>query len=443
MHYDILIKNCKVLVGKEDWSFMEHACLGLSGNRIAYVGSVEDLPPSSCEKEIDGTGFCAMPGLVNGHAHNGMTLFRGLADDLPLMTWLTEHIFPAEARLVDEEMVYWCTKLACAELLLSGTTTVADGYYCMDGACRAYDESGMRAVAAHGVIDFPAPGVPDPGLKITVVDEFIGRWLAHPRITPAVFAHSPYTCSPETLKEARQLARKHGVRFFIHVAETEGEASLLPVSDLSPMAYLESLGILDAQVTLVHGVWLSPADLDIVARCNCSIVTCPRSNMQLGAGIPPVEMMLEKNIRVGLGTDGAASNNSLDLFGEMDSCAKLAKVRSLDPEHGRAGAVLHMGTGGGAACIGLAGLGTLEQGALADIVLLDSGMVNLTPMYSPDLLVYSGQGSNVHTVIVDGKLVVEAHRLLSMDVDEIMNRVQGLAQRVKEQGELGRGNETV
>ena len=436
MHYDILIKDCRALLHNKDWLLAEHHCLGITGNRIGYSGSLADLPQCSCDTIIAGKGFLVMPGLVNGHAHNGMTLFRGMADDLPLMTWLNEHIFPAESVFVDEEMVYQCTRLACAELLLSGTTSVADAYYCMDGACRAYDESGLRAVAGHGIIDFPAPGVPDPTLKIDVVEQFIKKWRGHPHITPAVFAHSPYTCCAETLQNARRLARKYEVPFFIHVAETQVEQSLLPVDGLSPVAYLESLDILDEQVTLVHGVWMSGLDIEIIKKHNCKVVSCPRSNMQLGSGIAPVELLLQQKISVGLGTDGAASNNSLDLFDEMDACAKLAKVKSLDSTHGKGRDVLRMATCMGAECLGLQEVGTLAEGNLADLILLDCNTPNLTPMYSSDLLVYGAKGWNVHTVIVDGKLVVDNRQLLSMDVNEIMKQVQKLVTRVKDQGEM-------
>lgn len=429
MHYDILINDCQVLLYDGGWFFAER-CIAIVGNRIAYVGSLADLPACTCDKEINDAGRRVMPGLVNGHAHNGMTLFRGMADDLPLLTWLNEHIFPAEAKFVNEEMVYWCTKLACAELLLSGTTTVADAYYHMDGACRAYAESGMRAVAGHGIIDFPAPGVPDQARKIDVVDGFIQRWSGHPRITPAVFAHSPYTCSAETIKQARALAKQHDVPFFIHLAETRGEAELLPVSGLSPVAYLDSLGVLDAQVTLVHGVWLSETDIDILARQKCRLVTCPRSNMQLGSGMAPVQKLLDNNIPLGLGTDGPASNNSLDLFAEMACCAKLAKVRSLDPEQGKGADVLRMATRMGGECLGLPDVGLIEVGALADLLIVDGHAPNLTPMYSPDLLVYGCNGDNVQTVIVDGKVVVEDRVVQTMDVDEVMTRVRSLARTV-------------
>ena len=431
MHYDILIKDCRALLLDGDWFFKDRVSIGVVAGRIVFVGSTDDLPGYTCHRELAGTGLCAMPGLVNGHAHNGMTLFRGMADDLALMDWLTDHIFPAEAQFVSDEMVYWCTKLACAELLLSGTTTVADAYYYMDCACRAYDESGIRAVAGHAVIDFPAPGVPDPARKITVVDEFIDRWQGHRRITPAVFAHSPYTCNAKTLQDAKALAARKQVPFFIHLAETKGEAGLLPVSGMSPVAYLDSLAVLDEQVTLVHGVWLSKDDIELIGARKSRVISCPRSNMQLGSGMAPVADLLAQGVAVGLGTDGPASNNSLDLFAEMDACAKLAKVRSLDPVHGKGAEMLHMATDMGASCLGLDDLGLLQKGYRADLILVDANSPNLTPMYSPELLVYSGRGSNVHTVIVDGTLLVEDRNLLCMDVYEVMAKVQELAVAVQ------------
>jgi 5-methylthioadenosine/S-adenosylhomocysteine deaminase len=431
MHYDILIKDCRALLDDGHWFLKDRVSIGVVAGRIVFVGSTDDLPEYTCNQELAGIGLCAMPGLVNGHAHNGMTLFRGMADDLTLMDWLTDHIFPAEAQFVSEEMVYWCTKLACAELLLSGTTTVADAYYYMDGACRAYDESGIRAVAGHGIIDFPAPGVPDPARKIAVVDEFIERWQGQRRITPAVFAHSPYTCNAETLKDARALAARKQVPFFIHLAETKGEVDLLPVSGMSPVAYLDSLGILDEQVTLVHGVWFSQDDIELIGKRKSNVISCPRSNMQLGSGMAPVSDLLAENVSVGLGTDGAASNNSLDLFAEMDGCAKLAKVRSLDPVQGKGSEILHMATDMGAACLGLSKIGLIQEGYRADLILVDLNSPNLTPMYSPDLLVYSCRGTNVHTVIIDGELLVQAGNVLTMNVIEVMAKVQELASAVQ------------
>ena len=429
-YYDIFIKDCRVLEEDGSGFRLVPGSIAIRNRRLAAMGSGLSETDFQAAEIIAGAGLIAMPGLINCHVHGAMTLFRGLADDLPLMTWLEQHIFPAEARFVSEEMVYWCTKLAAAEMLLSGTTTAADAYFHMAGATRAYAESGMRAILGQGVVDFPAPGVPDPGKNIEAAARFIDTFPASSLLQPALFAHSPYTCSAETLVAARQLARHRQVPFFIHLAESQGEQALIGTGDMSPAAYLDSLDILDDGVVVIHGVWLTEADLDLLARRGCRLVTCPESNMKLAAGVAPVAAMLARNITVGLGTDGCASNNDLDLFGEMGSCARLAKVHALRPEVLPAHEVLAMATSRGAACLGLAEVGRLAQGMKADLVLVNSRSPRLTPLYGPDLLVYGARGGDVDTVIVDGRLVVRHGELLSMDVAEIMTEVRGLATSV-------------
>ncbi len=430
-HYDIFIKDCRILQPAEAGYSLRPGSIAIGNGLLVSIGPFEGGSEIKASRTIDGKGLVAMPGLVNCHVHGAMTLFRGLADDLPLMTWLEEHIFPAEARFVTEEMVYWCTKLAAAEMLLSGTTTVADAYFYMDAASRAYRESGMRAVLGHGIVDFPAPGVPDPAKNIDTVAQFIDGFPNSSYLQPAVFAHSPYTCGADTLVGARQLARDRQVPFFIHLAETQVEKALVGVGELSPVAYLDSLGVLDPGVIAVHCVWLSEADLDILASRGCGVVTCPQSNMKLASGVAPVSAMLARNIKVGLGTDGCASNNDLDLFGEMDSCTKLAKVHTLQPEILPAHDVLAMATSMGASCLGFSDIGSLEEGMKADLILVNGRSPRLTPLFSPDLLVYGARGGDVDTVIVDGRIVVDQGELLTMDVKEIMKRVRAMAQELK------------
>ncbi len=428
--YDIFIKDCRILQPAEDGFVLMPGSIGIRDGRLARVSSEEVKFEIKTDRFIDVQGLVAMPGLVNCHVHGAMTLFRGLADDLPLMTWLEEHIFPAEGQFVNDDMVYWCTKLAAAEMLLSGTTTVADAYFFMDAAGRAYQESGMRAILGHGIVDFPAPSVPDPTKNIEAVADFIDRFPTTSRLQPAVFAHSPYTCSAETLVKARQLAKDKKAPFFIHLAETQAEQGMIGAGDQSPVAYLDSLGILDFGVIAIHAVWLSEADMDILADRGCRVVTCPESNMKLASGVAPVPAMLSRNITMGLGTDGCASNNDLDLFGEMDSCAKLAKVHNLQPELLPARDILTMATSMGAACLGLSEIGSLEVGMKADLILVNSQTPRLTPLFSPDLLVYGARGGDVETVIVDGELVVEKGKLLSMDIEEIMTKVREMAVQV-------------
>ncbi len=428
--YDIFIKDCRILQPAGDGYLLEAGSIAIRNGRLVTVARGASGSKINAKRVIEGAGLVAMPGLVNCHVHGAMTLFRGLADDLPLLTWLEGHIFPAEARLVTEEMVYWCTKLAAAEMLLSGTTTAADAYFYMDAAARAYRESGMRAILGQAVVDFPVPGVPDPAKNIEAVADFIGRFPNSALLQPAVFAHSPYTCNGSTLVKARELARGKQLPFFIHLAETKGEQAMVGAGDISPVAYLDSLGILDPGVIAVHCVWLSEADMDILARRGCRLVTCPESNMKLASGVAPVPAMLARNIMVGLGTDGCASNNDLDLFGEMDSCAKLAKVHSLQPAILPAHDVLRMATSMGAACLGIEDVGTLEEGMKADLILINSRSPRLTPLFSPDLLVYGARGADVDTVIVDGRVVVDHGELLTMDVKEIMTKVRTMAGKI-------------
>jgi 5-methylthioadenosine/S-adenosylhomocysteine deaminase len=363
-----------------------------------------------------------------------MTLFRGLADDLPLRTWLQEHIFPAEASFVSPEMVYWCTRLAAAEMIMSGTTTVADGYFFEDQAARALKESGLRAVVAQGVIDFPAPGVPDPSANLQSPAALIKAWHGDRLISPAIFCHSAYTCSPETIIGAKQLARESGVLLFIHLAETAWEVEELQRRyGLSPMRHLHRLGILDEETVCVHSVWLDTEEIKLLNDRGTGVITCPESNMKLASGAAPVARMLAAGIPVGLGTDGCASNNDLDLFGEMQSAALLHKLISQDPTLLPAPQVVRMATAGGARVLGLQhGIGELLPGKKADLILVDLQKPHLTPRYDLDsLLTYAAEGSDVKSTIIDGVLVMEERRLLTIDLEETMGRVNSLADQVR------------
>jgi 5-methylthioadenosine/S-adenosylhomocysteine deaminase len=316
-------------------------------------------------------------------------------------------------------------------MILSGTTTVADGYFLEDNAAQAFSDCGMRAVAAQGVIDFPAPGVPDPGLNVTAAAEFIERWQGKSSlITPAVFCHSPYTCSPETLKRAKELTRRTKTKLFVHLAETRNEVEQIQVQQgTTPVRYLEGLGLLDMDTVCVHCVWLEPEEIEILARSGAKVSTCPQSNMKLGSGIAPLKEMLDARIPVGLGTDGPASNNTLDMFSEMDMCAKLHKVKDLDPTVLPAAAVMKMATIGGAGVLGLEKeIGTLEPGKKADIILIDCRKPHMQPFYNPGLLVYAANGGDVTTAIIDGKIVMLNRKILTFDVDETMIAVRKMAE---------------
>ena len=332
---------------------------------VTYAGPAEGAPKPPQAEVVQADGGLIMPGLVNAHCHGAMVLFRGLADDLPLHVWLEEHMFPAEARWVSEEMVELCCRLAAAEMLLSGTTTVGDSYFCLDGAAKAYSQAGLRAVLYHGLIDFPAPGVPDPANNLATCRRFVERWKeASPLLTTGIFAHSTYTCSEKTLRGAAELAAELGCRWHTHLAETSEEVeNSMEVNGVSPVAYLEKLGLLERLDTAVHGVWLQPGEMELLARRKVAVAACPGSNSKLGSGWSDVPDLLAAGCAVGLGTDGAASNNNLDLLGEIGLAARLAKVKTKDPAALPAEAALDLALSGGAACLGLKGVvGRLAPG---------------------------------------------------------------------------------
>jgi 5-methylthioadenosine/S-adenosylhomocysteine deaminase len=434
MKSDILITNSTILpLAASLPELIPQGYVSIRNGRIAALGSMTDLADPGADIVIDGSGHLVMPGLVNTHTHAPMSLFRGMADDLPLMTWLHDHIFPAEARSVNPEMAYWCTKLAAAEMILSGTTTVADGYFLEDNVAEAFSDCSIRAVAAQGLIDFPAPGVPDPGRNVAAAAEFIEHWQGKTSlITPAVFCHSPYTCSPATLKRAKELARRKNIKFFVHLAETRNEVEQIEEQHgTTPVRYLEKLGILDRDTICVHCVWLEQEEIEILARTGTKVSTCPQSNMKLGSGIAPLKEMLDAGISVGLGTDGCASNNRLDMFFEMDLCAKLHKVKALEPTALPAVTVLQMATIGGAGVLGLEKeIGSLEPGKKADIILIDCRQPHLQPFYNKGLLVYSANGGDVATAIIDGKIVMRDRKILAFDVEEVMTKVRVLAENL-------------
>jgi 5-methylthioadenosine/S-adenosylhomocysteine deaminase len=274
-----------------------------------------------------------MPGLVNAHGHTAMTLFRGFADDLPLKEWLFTKIFPAESAFLNPDSVYWGALLGCLEMIASGTTTISDGYFYQDATAKAFQRAGLRALVAQGVIDFPAPGVPDPGENLAVGRRFIERWLhASDRIRPGLFCHSLSTCSEKTLRAAMRISREFSLPLQIHLSETKAEVDeVFSRTGARPAFYLDNLGLLSEDLIAVHGVHLQDEEVDLISRGGTGIVHCPESNMKLASGVAGTSRMIEMGVILGLGTDGAASNNDLDLFREMDTAAKLGKVYTLNP----------------------------------------------------------------------------------------------------------------
>lgn len=436
MRYDTLIHNGHIITVNAAFEIVESGILGIDDGLIAYVGiETPENPVPEADNVIDANGGIIMPGLVNTHTHLPMTLFRGYADDIALDSWLNEHIFPAEAKYIRPETVCWSTLLACCEMLLSGTTTCCDGYFFEDHVAAALQKSLMRGVLGQGIIDFPAPGVPDPEKNVAEAIRFVNKWKGKSSlIRPSLFCHSPYTCSEKTLVKAKDAASDAGVIFQIHVAETKRERDDCQQNHgLTPVQYLEKLGLLDSETLLIHAVWVDDADLEIISKKGANISHVPASNMKLGSGIAPVPKMLGAGTIPGIGTDSCASNNTLDLFSAMGLCARLHKVSTLDPTATDAETVLKMATICGAKSIGLGDItGSLELGKSADIIIIDIKEPHLTPMYSPGShLVYAVNGADVKDVLVAGNHVVKNRQITTLDVDEIMEQVNLTSYQIK------------
>ncbi len=436
---DLMLTHALVVTVNPNFDIVENGYVAVSGGRIASVGAMTDAGrPETAASVIDAAGGIVMPGLVNAHTHLPMTLFRGLADDLPLDVWLNAHMFPAEARHIRPESAGLAALLACAEMLRNGVTTCCDGYFHEDAVAQAVRSAGIRGVLGQGVIDFPAPGVPDPSENIATAAAYVRAWQGQsPRITPSVFCHAPYTCSAETLVRAKQTAVELGVLFQIHAAETRTEReNCLAAHGESPVAYLSGLGVLDKDTLVVHAVWLDTADIEILARSESGVVHCPQSNMKLAAGVAPVPAMRREGIPVGLGTDGAASNNDLDLLAEAATAALLHKVHTLDPTAVDAATAVRMATIEGARAIGLGDvIGSIEPGKAADLIVIDTRAPHLVPLYHPaSHLVYAARGSDVRHVVIDGEIRVRDRRLTGFDLDAVMADVAGLAETIRKDG---------
>ena len=352
---DILVLNGLVLTLDSDSRRYDPGGIAVSAGRVEAVGPSGLIEAGfDAARVIDASGCVVLPGLVNSHTHAAMTLFRGLADDLPLMDWLQKYIFPAEARLT-ADLVYWGTMLACAEMILSGTTTFCDMYLFEHKTAEAAKRAGMRALVGEVLYDFPSPSYGPVANAIPHTESLIQRWRGDPLIRIAVEPHALYTCSPELLKKCRETAAENEVPLIIHLSENEAEVShVLQKFGRRPVSHLANLGLLGLDLIADHCVALDANDSRLLAENGVKVVHNPESNMKLASGIAPVPHLLDLGVTVALGTDGCASNNNLDMFGEMDTCAKLHKAATLDPTVTPAGTVLRMATQNGADALGWA-----------------------------------------------------------------------------------------
>ena len=431
----LLIDGGTVVVMDDAGTVLEGGAVLVEGDRIAAL-----LEPGATRPEgasvIDATGHIVIPGLINTHGHAAMSLLRGLADDLPLLTWLNDYIFPAEAALVAPDFVYWGTLLSSVEMLKGGTTTFADMYFFRDERARATIDAGIRTVTGPTVIGFPAPDYATPGESLADAAEFMERYEDHPTVVPAVAAHALYTTPLADVEAAFRLAERYDAPFQIHAAEDPSEdATARELTGMGVVEALGSIGALRPGTVLAHSIYVSDEDIARIAAGGAGIAHNPQSNMKLGfARTAPVVAALAAGIPVGLGTDGPATNNDLDLFDEMDAAAKVQKFMLGDAAALPAETVFRMATMGGARVLNLHDeIGSLEPGKRADIVLVDMQRAGLTPRYGVySHLVYAVRGSDVRTVIVNGRLVVRDREILTVDEAEVMERARAFGDRVRE-----------
>jgi 5-methylthioadenosine/S-adenosylhomocysteine deaminase len=409
--------------------------VAIEGRDIVAVDTAEAIAARYRGRDtIDASGSVVMPGLINTHTHAPMVLFRGLADDLALMDWLQKYIFPAEAKTVSPEFVRAGTRLAALEMIESGTTTYTDMYYFEDEIARATKAAGLRGVLGETIIQFPVADAKTPADSLALAERFAREFANDDLITPAVAPHAMYTLDADTLKACRALADRLNIPVVIHLAETADEVKTSQEKyKASPTAFLESLNFWGPRTIAAHGVHLTPDDIAILAKRHVGVSHNPESNMKLASGIAPVEALRKAGVAVGLGTDGAASNNDLDMFEAMRQTAFLHKLVAGDPRAIPAPVALEMATIDGARVLGMEKtLGSLEPGKRADLLVVSMASARQTPMYDPvSHLVYVTRGDDVRTTIVNGRVLMRDRKVLTLDSRQVLADARAMADKVR------------
>lgn len=432
---DLIIRGGTVVTMDGSSRVIDDGAVAITQDRIVAVGTSSEVSARyRATRTINAAGKIVMPGLINTHTHVPMVLFRGIADDLVLMEWLQKYIFPAEAKNVDEQFVRWGTKLGCLEMIQGGTTTYVDMYYFEDAVADETARAGMRAVLGQTLLDFPAPDNKTWDAGMLFVEKFAQKWKGNSLITPAIAPHAPYTVSTEHLKQAHSFSERTGLPLVIHIAEDQAEVKTIQERyGASSVAYLDRIGLLDERVIAAHVVWPTEEDVKTLASRRVGVAHCPQSNMKLAAGAAPVPKMLGAGVAVGLGTDGAASNNDLNMWEEIDTAAKLHKLVSKDPTVINAREALEMATIRGARAIHLdKQIGSLEAGKLADLILVDVTSSHQTPLYNVySQLAYATKASDVETVIINGRVVMRNRRVLTVDEPSVRAKAIEYRDRIR------------
>jgi 5-methylthioadenosine/S-adenosylhomocysteine deaminase len=433
---DLIVTHGIVVTMNGVRTLYQDGSVAIRGDSIVAVGPRAEVEAQyKARQTIDAHGGLILPGFINGHTHVPMTLFRGLHDDVTLNDWLYKYIFPAEAKNVNEEFVRWGTRLAAAEQIRAGVTTFADMYYFEDAVAEETKAAGMRGLLGETFIDFPAPDNKSEAEMLAYTEKFLKKWQGDPLIHAAPAPHSIYTCSRKTLEDAAALARKYHAPILIHVSEMKKEwEDSLKQNGMSPVQYLEKIGVLGPDIVAAHCIFVDEADRKLLADRHVGCVHNPSSNMMIASGVSPVPELRAAGVAVGLGTDGpAGSNNDLDLMEEIDLAAKLAKITKMDPLALNAKAVVEMATIDGARALHMdKEIGSLEPGKKADLILISLDEANAVPMYDIYAqIAYSLKGSDVETVVIGGRTVMRDHNLLTLDEPKVLEKARAYGKSVK------------
>ncbi|MGA9351942.1 MAG: amidohydrolase family protein [Anaerolineae bacterium] len=431
---DLVVVGGIVLTADRDWNIYDPGVVAVDGGAIVGLGPREEVERVYRGRErIDASDKLVMPGLINAHTHAPMTLFRGIADDLPLETWLYKYIWPAETKLLSPDFVRLGTQLAAAEMIRSGTVLFCDMYYFEDDIAEACKEAGIRVVIGEALVDFPTANCKTPEDQLNYTEHLLSEWHDDSLVIPSVQPHSPYAASSDLMQQAKALADQYGAPYLLHVSETQSEVQeSIEKYGHTPVGRLADLGLLGPTTVAIHGVHLTDEDIELLAQYNAGVVHCPESQLKLASGFTPVPKLLEAGVKVGLGTDGAASNNDLDMFGEVGTAAKVHKMIAGDPTAMPARQALSMATLEAARVLGLDDrLGSLEVGKRGDMIILDLDVPHMVPVYNvTSHLVYAAHSSDVRTVIIDGRVVMRDRVLLTLDEGEIFARAREMARQI-------------
>lgn len=428
-----IIYNAHIITMNANLDIIPNGSLLIENGKISRI-SRETISDDDAEM-TDAKGMYVMPGFINTHTHLPMTMLRGYADDLPLHEWLTDHIFLAEARWVNAENVRLATRLAFIEMIKSGTTCFNDMYFFEDVIAEEARKAGIRGVMGESVIDFPTASFQTVDEGVAICEALIRKWQGDPIIHPSVCVHAPYTCSKETLIKTKRLADRYHTLLQIHVSETRKEVEdITAQTGMPPVEYLHSIGLLDRNVIAAHCVWLNEKEVELMATSGTSIGHCPKSNLKLASGIADTDTYAKAGINVSLGTDGTASNNTLDMVEEMRFAALLPKVVHYNPEAVNARAALQMATINGAKALGLDAItGSLEAGKSADLIFVHAASSNMIPVYDEySAIVYAMNSKNVRSSMVNGEWIMKDRMLLHIDKEETLAAMERLASRVKQ-----------